>query len=111
MYASQARCCSASSHPPSGTGAPPLALRDISPILSAEHHLRAAPLPFSRGRQEQEVPMPYAAVLTGYGSPETLVWSEVALPTPGPGQIRMRVHAAGVGPTDLKIRRGELREV
>lgn len=55
--------------------------------------------------------MPYAAVLTGYGSPETLVWSEVALPAPGPGQIRMRVHAAGVGPTDLKIRRGDLREV
>jgi NADPH:quinone reductase-like Zn-dependent oxidoreductase len=55
--------------------------------------------------------MPYAAVLTGYGSPETLVWSEVALPAPGPGHIRMRVHAAGVGPTDLKIRRGDLRKV
>jgi len=55
--------------------------------------------------------MPYAAVLTGYGSPATLVWSQVALPEPGPGQIRMRVHAAGVGPTDLKIRRGDLRAV
>ncbi|MEY9871651.1 NADPH:quinone reductase-like Zn-dependent oxidoreductase [Streptacidiphilus sp. MAP12-33] len=55
--------------------------------------------------------MPCAAVLTGYGSPETLVWSEVALPAPGPGQIRLRVHAAGVGPTGLKIRRGDLREV
>ena len=55
--------------------------------------------------------MPYAAVLTGYGSPETLVWSQVALPAPGPGQIRMRVHAAGVGLTYLKIRRGDLREV
>jgi D-arabinose 1-dehydrogenase-like Zn-dependent alcohol dehydrogenase len=55
--------------------------------------------------------MPYAAVLSGYGSPEALVWSEVTLPAPGPGQIRMRVHAAGVGPTDLKIRRGDLREV
>lgn len=54
--------------------------------------------------------MPYAAVLTGYGSPQTLVWSEVALPAPGPGQIRIRVHAAGVGPTDLKIRRGDLRK-
>ncbi|MFC1438977.1 NADP-dependent oxidoreductase [Streptacidiphilus sp. N1-10] len=55
--------------------------------------------------------MPYAAVLTGYGSPQTLVWTEVALPAPGPGQIRIRVHAAGVGPTDLKIRRGDLRKV
>ncbi|HEY3606306.1 MAG TPA: NADP-dependent oxidoreductase [Pseudonocardiaceae bacterium] len=55
--------------------------------------------------------MPYAAVLTGYGPPEKLGWSEVALPEPGSGQIRIRVHAAGVGPTDLKIRRGDLRQV
>jgi NADPH:quinone reductase-like Zn-dependent oxidoreductase len=55
--------------------------------------------------------MPYAAVLTGYGPPEVLTWSEVAMPEPGPGQIRIRVHAAGVGPTDLKIRRGDLKRV
>ena len=52
--------------------------------------------------------MPYAAVLTKYGPPEVLAWSPVALPEPGPGQIRIRVLAAGVGPTDLKIRRGAL---
>jgi NADPH:quinone reductase-like Zn-dependent oxidoreductase len=33
------------------------------------------------------------------------------MPEPGPGQIRIRVHAAGVSPTDLKIRRGDLRQV
>ena len=55
--------------------------------------------------------MPYAAVLTGYGPPEVLVWSPVAMPEPGPGQIRIRVRAAGVSPTDLKIRRGDLRQV
>ncbi|HEV3170216.1 MAG TPA: zinc-binding dehydrogenase [Actinocrinis sp.] len=55
--------------------------------------------------------MPHAAVLTGYGPPEVFVWSEVAMPEPGNGQIRIRVCAAGVGPTDLKIRRGDLREV
>ena len=49
--------------------------------------------------------------MTGYGSPDVLAWSEVALPEPGPGQIRIRVQAAGVGPTDLKIRRGDLRAV
>lgn len=54
--------------------------------------------------------MPYAAVLTGYGPPDVLAWSPVAMPEPGPGQIRIRVHAAGVGPTDLKIRRGDLRQ-
>jgi NADPH:quinone reductase-like Zn-dependent oxidoreductase len=29
---------------------------------------------------------------------------------PAPRQIRMRVRAAGVGPTDLAIRRGNLKE-
>jgi NADPH:quinone reductase-like Zn-dependent oxidoreductase len=55
--------------------------------------------------------MPHAAVLTDYGPPDVLVWSPVTMPEPGPGQIRLRVHAAGVGPTDLKIRRGDLRQV
>jgi NADPH:quinone reductase-like Zn-dependent oxidoreductase len=53
----------------------------------------------------------YAAVLTKYGPPDVLAWSEVAAPEPGPGQIRIRVRAAGVGPTDLKIRRGDLERV
>ncbi len=51
----------------------------------------------------------YAAVLTKYGSPDVLAWSEIAVPEPGPGQIRIRVLAAGVGPTDLKIRRGDIQ--
>jgi NADPH:quinone reductase-like Zn-dependent oxidoreductase len=33
------------------------------------------------------------------------------MPEPGPGQIRIRVRAAGVSPTDLKIRRGDLAQV
>ncbi|MFI9380223.1 alcohol dehydrogenase catalytic domain-containing protein [Kutzneria sp. NPDC052558] len=53
----------------------------------------------------------YAAVLTKYGPPDVLAWSEVDTPEPGPGQIRIRVLAAGVGPTDLKIRRGALQRV
>jgi NADPH:quinone reductase-like Zn-dependent oxidoreductase len=35
----------------------------------------------------------------------------MTVPKPGPGQIRIRVFAAGVSPTDLKIRRGDLRAV
>jgi NADPH:quinone reductase-like Zn-dependent oxidoreductase len=53
----------------------------------------------------------YAAVLTKYGPPDVLAWSEVVAPEPGPGQIRIRVLAAGVGPTDLKIRRGDMQRV
>jgi NADPH:quinone reductase-like Zn-dependent oxidoreductase len=58
-----------------------------------------------------EIPVPNANVLTGYGPPEMLRWQEVDLSEPGVGQIRMRVRAAGVGPTDLAIRRGNLKEV
>lgn len=55
--------------------------------------------------------MAMASVLTGYGPPDVLRWAEVDLPAPGPEQIRIRVQAAGVGPTDLKIRRGDLQAV
>ncbi len=55
--------------------------------------------------------MPYAAMLTRYGLPDMLAWSRVAMPRPGPGQIRIRVHAAEVSPAILKIRRRDLRQV
>jgi NADPH:quinone reductase-like Zn-dependent oxidoreductase len=52
--------------------------------------------------------MPNASVLTSYGPPQVLEWKEVAMPEPGEGEIRIRVRAAGVSPTDAKIRRGDL---
>ncbi len=45
--------------------------------------------------------MPNAVVMTGYGPPEVLKWVQVPLPEPGDGQIRIKVKAAGVSPTDL----------
>ena len=42
--------------------------------------------------------MPKAVVLTEYGPPNVLAWREVPLPEAGPGQVRIRVMAAGVGP-------------
>ena len=52
--------------------------------------------------------MPNACVLTEYGPPDVLEWEEVPMPEPSETQIRIKVHASGVGPTDLKIRRGDL---
>jgi enoyl reductase len=40
------------------------------------------------------------------GGPEVLRVAEVATPTAGPGQVRVRVYAAGVQPVDLAIRAG-----
>ena len=55
--------------------------------------------------------MPKAVVLTQYGPPGVLVWRDMPMPMPGPGQVRIQVMAAGVSPTDLKIRRGDLEAV
>ncbi|MEE1785860.1 NADP-dependent oxidoreductase [Streptomyces sp. SP17BM10] len=40
------------------------------------------------------------------GGPEVMRVAEVTTPTAGPGQVRVRVYAAGVQPVDLAIRAG-----
>jgi NADPH:quinone reductase-like Zn-dependent oxidoreductase len=55
--------------------------------------------------------MPSACVLTEYGPPDVLEWRDVPLPEPSEGQIRIKARVSGVGPTDLKIRRGDLNGV
>ncbi|HEY3705547.1 MAG TPA: NADP-dependent oxidoreductase [Terracidiphilus sp.] len=46
-----------------------------------------------------------------YGGPEVLLLDEIAQPAPGPGQVLVRVRAAGVNPVDWKIRAGYMKEV
>lgn len=55
--------------------------------------------------------MPNAVVMTGYGPPEVLKWAGVPLREPGEGQIRIKVKAAGISPTDLVLRAGYVKEV
>jgi NADPH:quinone reductase-like Zn-dependent oxidoreductase len=55
--------------------------------------------------------MPNAVVMTGYGPPEVLKWAGVPLPVPGAGQIRIKVKAAGISPTDLALRAGYLKAI
>jgi NADPH:quinone reductase-like Zn-dependent oxidoreductase len=50
--------------------------------------------------------MPNAVQFSEYGGPEVLHLAEVPAPTPGRGQVRIAVRAAGVNPADWKIRRG-----
>lgn len=45
-------------------------------------------------------------MLTKKGGPEVLENVELAMPEPGPGEIRVRVGATGVGSTDVTMRRG-----
>lgn len=47
----------------------------------------------------------FGIVLTGHGGPEKLVWSDdLAKPAPGPGEVLIRVTAAGVNNTDVNTR-------
>src|ERR1700690_1918905 len=41
-----------------------------------------------------------------FGGPEVLALDEITKPTPGPGQVLVRVHAAGVNPYDTYMRNG-----
>ena len=50
-----------------------------------------------------------AVMLTGKGGPEALQVVELPVEPPGPGQLRVRVRAAGVGSTDLVVLAGKYR--
>ena len=52
-----------------------------------------------------------AVVFDRFGGPEVLRVAETGIPHPGPGQVRVRVRAAGVNPLDGKIRSGALEAV
>jgi NADPH:quinone reductase-like Zn-dependent oxidoreductase len=55
--------------------------------------------------------MPKAYAFTEYGGTETQTFLDLPRPVPGPGQLLVAVHAAGVNPVDWKVRAGYLREV
>src|SRR5690606_34207895 len=50
--------------------------------------------------------MTRAIVYTEIGSPDVLRLEEVPDPTAGPGQVVVRIEAAGVNPIDAKLRGG-----
>ncbi|WP_338244013.1 NADP-dependent oxidoreductase [Aurantiacibacter hainanensis] len=52
-----------------------------------------------------------AYTLTGYGDAEKTEMREVERPQPGPGQVLVRMKAAGLNPVDYKIRQGALKPI
>ncbi len=52
-----------------------------------------------------------AYLLSSYGGPAKASLAEVAHPEPGPGELLVRVRAAGLNPVDFKTREGMLKVV
>src|ERR1700739_3401133 len=52
-----------------------------------------------------------AYVLKHYGGPEGSLLMDVPAPAPGPRDILVSVHAAGLNPVDFKFRQGKLRAI
>ncbi|CAM4381667.1 NADP-dependent oxidoreductase [Corallococcus exiguus] len=50
-----------------------------------------------------------AVVLKGYGDVNVLAVQEMPEPKVGPGEVKVRVTAAGINPVDWKIRRGDMK--
>ncbi len=50
--------------------------------------------------------MPHAIRVHAFGGPEVMKWEEVQLAEPGPGQVRIKQHAAGVNFLDVYHRTG-----
>lgn len=51
-----------------------------------------------------------AIVLPRFGGPESFEEREIPTPTPGAGQVLVRVHATSVNPLDYQVRRGDYRD-
>jgi len=50
-----------------------------------------------------------AAVTEAFGGPDRLVVCDVPKPSPGPGEVLVRVRAASMNPLDVKLRQGRFR--
>ncbi len=48
----------------------------------------------------------HAIRVSRFGGEDTLEYTEVPVPEPGTGQVRVRLHAAGVNPADTYVRTG-----
>src|ERR1700691_3256776 len=72
--------------------------RRLAPPFSCAR--RGTPHPASQGRRMQ------AIVCRAYGPPKDLVLAEVPDPVPGPGQVLIDVHAAGVNFPDVLLVQG-----
>src|SRR5882757_3875894 len=107
------RACAA---PPSGS---PSALLPVRYVLRSAFLPRRGGRPYVPDRAEKpflpgaitEEDAMRAIVVRSYGGPEALRLEELPDLLPGPGQVRIRVHAAAVNPVDVLVRSGLANQI
>jgi NADPH:quinone reductase-like Zn-dependent oxidoreductase len=52
-----------------------------------------------------------AVVAREYGPPSVLKIEDLPVPSPGPGQVRVKVVASSINPLDVKMRSGDVRHI
>ena len=91
-------------------------LRRTTIVVAAAFLLAVAALGVAYWRSDNDCAAQLAAVATDpmkavlfcdYGAPDVLTIHEVDKPTPGDGQVLVRVRAAGINPVELHAMRGE----
>ena len=51
-----------------------------------------------------------AICIHGYGGPEVLQLEDIPRPSPGPGELLVKVYAASVNPVDWNVRQGHMQQ-
>src|SRR3984893_8079996 len=77
---------------------------------TASGEQKRAPISLGGGSRRVGMKTMKAVRIHTYGGPEVLKFENAPRPEPAPGEVLIKVNAAGVNPIDWKIRAGYLKE-